>query len=323
MKTSDFDLYHYQGIEGGTVLIRISVTGGKGGTGKSFVATNLAVSLADLTGDLKLVMADLDVEAPNDHILLGKTQLRKTIEITSYFPKINYSRCTSCGACAKVCDTGAIIMAPGRPPFIFPRLCSGCKACYYACPYEAISKDSKRVIGYLYIREYSSETKKFTLVTGELREGEEHTPPAVIFTKRYAEGLSPDLLLIDTGAGTGSGITVSLQYSDLVIAVTEPTPMGIHDLESILQVTEGLGYRTWIIINKSTIGATEPIYELRDKYCIDRVYELPYSEHVVESYIRGVPIVHLYPDDPASLVLKTIANDVVRQVLESKVEIER
>lgn len=305
------------------VLIRVSVTGGKGGTGKSFVATNLAVSLAEQIVNLKLVLADLDVEAPNDHILLGHTQRLKTIEITSYFPKIDYSRCTSCGACAKVCDTGAIIMAPGRPPFIFPRLCSGCKACYYACPYKAISKDSKRVIGYIHIREIPSGTKKFTLVTGELREGEEHTPPAIIFTKRYAEGLSPDLLLIDTGAGTGSSITVSLQYSNLVIAVTEPTPMGIHDLESILRVTKNLGYRTWIVINKSTIGPTGPIHELGDKYGVDKVYEMPYSEHVVESYIKGVPIVHLYPEDPVSRILRTLANDVLSQVLEEKVQLER
>jgi MinD superfamily P-loop ATPase len=303
-------------------MIRVSVTGGKGGTGKSFVATNLAILLAEKFSKGKLVLADLDVEAPNDHLLLGANETISTVEITSYFPKIDYSKCTSCGACVKVCDTGAIIMSPGRPPFIFPRLCSGCKACYYACPYDAISKDTERVIGYLYTRIVKVGDAKFTLVTGELREGEEHTPPAVIFTRRFAENLKPDILLNDTGAGTGSSITVAIQYSQLVIAVTEPTPMGLHDLESILKVTRDIGYRTWIVVNRSTLGPVEKTVELGRKYGVERFYMLPYSERAVESYVKGIPIVHLYPEDEISAELRRLAQDVGELILESAPRLE-
>ncbi len=298
-------------------MIRIAVTGGKGGTGKSFVATNLAVVLSRRL-DERLVLADLDVEAPNDYILLGLEDPGKREDIDIYFPKIDYSKCTNCGACAKVCDTGAIIMAPGRPPFVFPRLCSGCKACYYACPYDAISKDSKRVLGYIY------ETRVnrgggFTLVTGTIREGEEHTPPAIVAAKRYAEALEPDILLIDTGAGSGNGISAALQYSDLVISVTEPTPLGLHDLESILKVTSGMKYRTWVVINRAGIGSSKKHLELAEKYGVERVFEIPYSTRVVEAYARGEPIVEYLPEDPASKALYELAEAVISAIATARI----
>lgn len=258
----------------------------------------------------RLVLADLDVEAPNDHILLGAGLPEEGSEILIFFPKIVPEKCTSCGACAKACDTGAIIVRPGSPPFVFPRLCSGCKACYYACPYDAIREDGRRVLGYTYVQSVEIDGSRFTLVTGMIREGEEHTPPAIVVAKRVAESLEPELLLIDTGAGTGNGISASIQYSDLVIAVTEPTPMGAHDLNAILEVARGMGYRAWVVVNRSGIGPEDRVLRVAREKGAERVYRIPYSDAAARSYARGVPVVVSDPEDPASRALRELASDV-------------
>jgi len=296
-------------------VFQICVTGGKGGTGKSFIAANLAYGLARLIGSkLKIILADLDVEAPNDHYILGEGRLASKEDIEIYFPKIDYSKCTGCGACAKVCDTGAIVIAPGKPPFVFPRLCSGCKACYYACPYKAISPNSKRVVGYIEMRDLAFDGSSIWLVTGILREGEEHTPPAVVATKRRAVSLSPDVLIVDTGAGTGNAISAAIQGSNLVIAVTEPTPLGLHDLEAILKIVRGMGYRLWVVINRYGIGPAEKHRELAKKYGAERIYEVPFSRKAVESYVNGVPLLRYAPDDPAARVIDSLVKDVVEEI---------
>lgn len=297
----------------------VSVTGGKGGTGKSFVAVNLAFYIAGRLSPkgFRVVLADLDVEAPNDHILLGLKGLDRSSDIEIYFPKIDYSKCTSCGACAKVCDTGAIIMGPGKPPFVFPRLCSGCKACYYACPYKAISPNSRRVLGYTYETKVEIGPATITLVTGMIREGEEHTPPAVIAAKRRALALKPDVLIIDTGAGSGNAISSAIQGSRLVIAVTEPTPLGAHDLEAILKVARGMGYPVWVVINRWGIGPEHEVLDISSRFDVERVFRIPYSRAAVEAYVSGVPLLLYKPDDPAAKAVLELAEHVHKEITSS------
>ena len=284
----------------------VAISGGKGGTGKSFVATNLAVLLSE---HLRLVLADLDVEAPNDHILLGVEKLENEEPIAIFFPLIDYSKCTACGACAKVCDTGAIVMAKGRPPVVMPRLCSGCKACYYVCPYDAIAGDGKRVIGYSYVTRVAKWGNEFTLVTGVLREGEEHTPPAVVVVKRramkVAEGL--DLLLVDTGAGTGNSISIALQYSKLLIAVTEPTPLGLHDLRAILEIAKGMGIRTWLVVNRAGIASDEEHRKLATEYDVELYHRIPFDVEAARAYAKGIPIVRQCPTCPSAKALRELS----------------
>ena len=288
----------------------VAVTGGKGGTGKSFVATNIAILLAE---HLPLLLADLDVEAPNDHILLGLEKLEAEEPITAFFPIIDYSKCTACGACAKACDTGAIVMAKGRPPLVMPRLCSGCRACLMVCPYDAISKDGRRIIGYSYSTPVEKWGPRFRLVTGVIREGEEHTPPAIVVAKRRALREAPrdGLMLVDTGAGTGNGISVALQEAGLVIAVTEPTPLGLHDLQAILEITRGMDKRTWVVINRAGLGDSSPHRSLAAKYGVEDVYEIPYDREAAKAYARGVPVVRACPDCPASRALRGLAEHLL------------
>ncbi len=286
----------------------VSVTGGKGGTGKSFIATNLAWIISHRWNT---VLADVDVEAPNDHILLGLRDFDTTEPIKIFYPLIDYEKCTSCGACAKVCDTGAIMMPPGRPPFILPRLCSGCKACLMVCPYDAI-EEGKRIIGY--IRE-AKVKERLTLVQGILREGEEHTPPAVVAVKRRAMSLPSDILFVDTGAGTGNTISIALQYSRVVLAVTEPTPLGLHDLEAILTVTSGMGLETWVVINKHGLAPEEEHIKKSKEYGVDTFFKVPMSRDAVDSYVRGIPVIEAFPDSPVSRELYNLAQYLVEGVL--------
>lgn len=292
----------------------LSITGGKGGTGKSFVATNIAYLMARKTN---ILLADLDVEAPNDHILLGVKKLESEEPIKIFFPMIDYGKCTLCGACAKVCDTGAIIMSKGKPPIVMPRLCSGCKACMYACVYDAI-KPGERVIGYTYINHVQIGQSSFKLLTGMLRYGEEHTAPAVRGAKTKAMKLAEkygSLLMVDTGAGTGNSISIGIQFSDIVIAVTEPTPLGKHDLESILKIVSGLGYKSWVVINRHGISDDKLILEVSKDYGAEYIHKIPFHRDAVEAYTKGIPVPEYKPDSPVAKSLIELASMVESEVL--------
>jgi MinD superfamily P-loop ATPase len=275
--------------------VKISVSGGKGGTGKSTVATNLAVLLAR---ERELVLADLDAEAPNDHILLG-ARLENEEPVKIMVPKIIYNDCIKCGACAQVCDTGAIIMGRDNLPFLLPRLCSGCRACYFVCPTKAIVEEN-RIIGYTYQTTVSFSGEKFSLVTGVLSEGEEHTPPVVIAARDRAASIAKDILLVDTAAGTASHVASAIEDSKLLIAVTEPTPLGAHDLELILKLCETMGIEPWIVVNRSGIGPEDRIVDLSRKYNAKIVARIPYSKELVGSYVEGKPVVKAFPESSAS-----------------------
>ncbi len=289
---------------------KLAVTGGKGGTGKSTIAVNLAVLLARERG---LLLADLDAEAPNDHILL-RARLENEEPVEIMLPFIDYKKCTRCGACAEVCDTGAIILTKVKLPYVIPRLCSGCRACYFVCPDKAIL-EGKRVVGYTYYTRVNTRTASFGLVTGVLREGEEHTPPVVLAARRRAERLADDLLLVDTSAGTASHVAIALEGSRVAVAVTEPTPLGLHDLEMILRVLGELGVEAWVVVNRWGIGGSEAVWDRVKKtveaYGAEIVAKIPYSREIVEAYVRGEPFVEALPGHEASNALAALAKRVL------------
>jgi len=280
----------------------IAISGGKGGTGKSVVAVNVSAVLAR---ERKLVLADLDAEAPNDHILLG-ARLRNEKPVNVMLPFIDYSRCTRCGECAEVCGTGAILLSPDKTPFVIPRLCSGCRSCYFACPVRAI-EEGWRTIGYTYETMVELDGAAFTLVTVMLREGEEHVPPAVLAGKRRALGIEADLHLIDTSAGSSNTVSTALYGSKLMVAVTEPTPLGLHDLEMILDVAEALGIESWVVMNKAGIGPEEKHMEVVKERGSRLVARIPYSNELIDSYVRGKPIVEYRPESEAARALIKLA----------------
>jgi len=288
----------------------VAVSGGKGGTGKSFIAVNLAVLLAK---SYRVVLIDLDVEAPNDYILLN-TELDGGVDAYTMIPYIDYSKCIKCGECSRVCGSGAIIASREGLPYLLPRLCSGCRACYFICPTKAI-KEARRVIGRIYTSSIRLNSTNLTLVTGVLNEGEEHVPPLVIATKERGLSIDADLYVVDTSAGTSNTVASALLNTDIVIAVTEPTPLGYHDLGMILELTKKLDIETWIVMNKVGLGDYSRHVELASKYNARIVAWIDYSHEVLDSYIKGIPIVVLNPDAQASNEIRNITELIEREVL--------
>ncbi|NJE07891.1 cobalamin biosynthesis protein CobQ [Thermococcus sp. M39] len=264
--------------------MQIAVSGGKGGTGKSTIAINLAIALRDY---FDLALADLDVEAPNDHILLG-VELQNEEPVELFMPRFDYSKCIRCRKCAEVCEEHAIIAMKDGTPFLMPTLCSCCGACQIVCPVEGAILEGKKLMGYTYLTETPY---GFPLVTGKLLEGEERAMPVVVAAKKKAQKLEKELLMVDTAAGTSNTVSKALEDSQLIIAVTEPTPLGLHDLELILELSELMKTPAWIIVNRSDLGPIEKVKEIASKYNAEIVAEIPYSENIIKSYVEGRPII--------------------------------
>lgn len=261
-------------------MIRIGVTGGKGGTGKSLLATALAVELGRKK---KTLLADLDVECPNDHLLLS-LERKRVKDVFQDIPKFDLSKCVKCGKCSEVCRESAIVWIRNEYPRFLEDQCTGCMACKLVCSQKAITSEKKK-IGWV----YRGEKHGITLVGGEMRVGYEEASPVVVETKRFADSLSPEVMVIDTSAGTHCGVISALMGCDVGICVTEPTPFGKHDLELILRLLEVLGVPAKIVINRSDLGRKELIEGIAREFGVEIIGEIPYKKEILEAYSQGKP----------------------------------
>ena len=286
----------------------IAITGGKGGTGKTTVAVNLAVTLK-MNGK-RVMLVDIDVDGPNDAILFGK-KLENSEDITFFNPKINTEKCIKCGKCVEACLEHALVYVKDQFPVFFEELCSGCAACKLVCPVDAIEVNRK-VLGKVYI----SEVNGIRLVTGELRPTEARSPLVAFKTKQkayeIAEKESFDVILVDTAPGVHNPVVRALQGVDFALAVTEPTPLGAHDLGRILDLTKTLSISTSVVLNRANIrgGFKKVIYDMCEKYGAKIVSEISFDEKLIEAYVRGIPVVKLFPDSPSAKAIFELADYV-------------
>jgi len=263
----------------------IAITGGKGGTGKSTVSVLLANDL--LNKGKKVILCDCDVECPNDYLILNQKLKESQKKIYAEFPKLNKRKCKKCGLCSKTCRSNAIFQAPGKYPIFIKDLCSACGACSIVCPNKAIELE-KEEIGQIFLNQIK---ENFWLVTGLAKSGLEETGPVVTQTKKFvsklAEKIKPDFILLDTAAGTHCPVISALLDCDLSYIVTEPTPMGNHDLSLILDLCQKLKLPTEIILNQSDLGVKTGIDKIAKKFKTKIKREIPYSKKIAKAYSKG------------------------------------
>lgn len=264
---------------------RIGITGGKGGVGKSTVAVLLANKL--VRENKKVLLCDCDVECPNDYLLLGQKLKKPRQKVMAEFPKLNKAKCQKCGLCVSTCRSNAIFQAPEKYPLFIKDLCSTCGACWIVCPHKAI-QPKKEQTGQIFLNKVK---KDYWLVTGLAKPGLEETGLVVTQTKKFVSNLvkriKPDFILFDTAAGTHCPVISALLDCDLAYVVTEPTPMGAHDLNLILDLCQKLGVPAKIVLNQADLGIKTEIEKIAKEFKTEIKTEIPYSRKLVEAYSKG------------------------------------
>ena len=257
----------------------ISVASGKGGTGKTTVACNLARSIENVQ------LLDCDVEEPNSHILL-RPKIHEIEQVNVLVPNVQEQKCTYCGECADFCEYNALFVSKDKVLF-FPELCHSCGGCSIVCPADAIIEENRQ-IGVI----KKGETQGIELVYGELNIGEAMAVPLIKEVKKRAR--NDKTVLIDAPPGTACPLVASVHKSDYCILVTEPTPFGLHDLEITVQVIRELDIPFGVVINRAGIGDRR-VYEYCENESIPILLEIPFSKRIAELYSRGIPFIDKMP----------------------------
>ncbi|GAB6062966.1 nucleotide-binding protein [Deferrisoma palaeochoriense] len=254
--------------------MQIAVASGKGGTGKTTVATHLAWAAS---GGAGAALLDCDVEQPNCHLFV-RPRISRVEPVTVPVPRVDESRCSSCGTCARVCEFNAIGCFGGTV-LVFDHMCHGCGACAALCPEQAI-REEPRPIGT--VQEGTALGCAFRM--GTLNVGEALAPPVIHAVRNGAE--RADLVVIDAPPGTSCPAMEAVRGADFVILVTEPTPFGLNDLHLAVEMVRALGLPCGVVLNRADRGAPS----VRD-YCraqgLALLMELPFDRRVAEAYSRG------------------------------------
>ncbi|MFO7534110.1 MAG: ATP-binding protein [Kiritimatiellia bacterium] len=263
--------------------MRIAIASGKGGTGKTTVAVNLARVLAD--SGQKAQYLDCDVEEPNGHIFLNPT-IEASEPVGISVPVVDEKRCTGCRKCSEVCQYHAIAVL--KKALVFPELCHGCGGCALACPAHAI-REQNRQIG---VAE-TGRSAGVLFVQGRLNVGEPMAPPLIRAVKK--EALTVGIAILDAPPGTSCPVVTTVRDADYVVLVTEPTPFGLNDLKLAVEMIRKLGLRHGVVINRADSGDQRV-----SAYCtgekIPVLIEIPDDRRVAEAYSRGELAVSALPE---------------------------
>jgi MinD superfamily P-loop ATPase len=262
--------------------MQIVIASGKGGTGKTTVAVNLALSVFEQEPGQFL---DCDVEEPNAHIFL-KPRIERVSSVEKLLPTVDETLCTHCGDCASSCEFNAIAVI-GKKVLIYNELCHGCGLCRMVCPTGAIS-EVPHELGVV----ESGTARQFSFHHGLLNVGEAMATPIIHVLKKE---IDPECLaIVDAPPGTGCPTIAALHGADLALLVTEPTPFGLHDLKAAVGVARTLRVPIAVIINRDGIGDAEV-----ECYCsaenISISLKIPFDREIASLYAAGIPLVDAVP----------------------------
>jgi len=257
----------------------IAVASGKGGTGKTTVATNLALVLGRRE---KTLLVDADVEEPNAHLFL-RPVISEREDVTVPVPEIDKGLCDFCGLCAEVCAWGAITVIRDAA-LVFPELCHGCGGCALLCPRKAVTERPRR-IGVV----ERGRAEDILFAHARLDPGEALTVPLSRAARRDASAPG-QVAVIDAPPGTACPAVEAVKGADLVILVTEPTPFGLNDLDLAVTMVRKLGLAAGVVINRSDLGDDRV-----DRYArtqgLPVLARFPNDLGLARAYARGIPAI--------------------------------
>jgi len=270
--------------------VRIAIASGKGGTGKTTVATNMAQMVS--RHGRSVAYLDCDVEEPNAALFL-RPAMQQRHEVGVWIPEVDFAKCTYCGRCAEVCQYNAIAVVQRRV-LVFPELCHGCGSCTLNCPEDAI-REKLRVSGVIE-RGWAKGPVRFA--QGILNVGEAMAVPVIRQLKQWVIPKKTDrvLVILDAPPGTSCPVVESMRGSDMVLMVTEPTPFGLHDLRLAVEVArDELGLPVAVVINRDGVGD-----EGVDRYCeaegIPVLMRIPLDRRIAEAYSEGQTMIETLPE---------------------------
>jgi len=256
--------------------MNISVASGKGGTGKTTIATNLALTLG------KVQFIDCDVEEPNANIFL-KAKIRESEKVAIKIPEVDKTKCDFCSKCSEFCAYNAIAVVPSNV-LVFPELCHSCGGCELVCPKDAINWNS-RIIG----RVEHGQAEGIDFYHGLLNVGEMQAIPIIKALKKKVD--KSKNVIIDVPPGTACPVIESIGGSDYCILVTEPTPFGLYDLKLAVQVVKHLNIPFGVVINRDGIGDKQV-----ETFCqnenIPVLLKIPEKKMIAHLYSKGIALVN-------------------------------
>ena len=265
--------------------MQIAVASGKGGTGKTTIATSLALSLSNLA---RIRFFDCDVEAPNSHIFL-KPRFEDISPAVIQIPQIQIDKCTACGRCVEVCEFHALAQV-GRNILVFPQLCHGCGSCIWNCPENAIIEVPNQ-IGTL---ERGVGRENIEFFRGQLTISEPMATPIIRQLKKMGRPAEGTIDIFDAPPGASCSVVETLHGVDFALLVTEPTPFGLHDLKQMLGILRDLNIPAGLVINRDGIG-DDSLVDIIEKQQIPVLLRVPFDRKLAESLAAGQSLVDVMP----------------------------
>jgi MinD superfamily P-loop ATPase len=262
----------------------VAVASGKGGTGKTTIAANLAWVVCE--SGRKVQYLDCDVEEPNGHIFL-RPEITVSRQVTIDVPQVDSEKCTACGMCGQICQYGAIVCIK-ESVLTFEQLCHSCGGCMLICPAGAIKSKPLEIGGIELGR-----AGEIDFAGGKLKIGHVRTPALIKEVKKHIR--KECLAIIDAPPGTSCPVVEAVKGADFVLLVTEPTPFGLNDLKLAVNLVRHMNLPFAVVINRCDIGNEDV-----EKYCeaesIDVLVKLPEDRRIAEVYSSGRMVVHELPE---------------------------